>query len=468
MFAGEIYSQRRAELKKRLQGGIALFLGNEESPMNYLDNTYPFRQDSTFLYFFGLDTAGMAALIDLDGDRDMIFGNDLTIDDIVWMGTQPTVREKAARAGVSDTRPLSQLADYVSAARQKGRRVHFLPPYRAEQQLQLWKLLDIPPAEQARTASVEMIVAASELRIVKSDEEIAEIEQAVSVSTDMHVAAMRMVRPGLSEARVAARVTEIALAAGGNLGFPVIATINGQTLHNHYHGNTLRSGQLFLLDCGAETASGYCGDLSSTFPVSKKFTPRQREIYEVTQAAHKAAVAALTPGLNFREVHLAACRKIAAGLKYLGLMKGDVDEAVAAGAHAMFFPCGTGHLMGLDVHDMENMGEVHFGYQGRPKSTQFGLKSLRLARPLQPGFVLTIEPGIYFIPELIDRWRSEGKFTEFIDYDRLETYKDFSGIRNEENFLITADGARRLGKKKPQTITEVEAERKRGAANPAK
>ncbi len=465
MFAAEIYSRRRAGLKKQLQGGIALFLGNEESPMNYLDNTYHFRQDSTFLYFFGLDSAGMAALIDLDEDRDMIFGNDLTIDDIVWMGTQPTVRDKASRAGVSDTRPLSQLADTVAAARCNGRKIHFLPPYRAEQQLQLWKLLDIPPAEQARAASVEMIAAVSELRIVKSDEEIAEIERAVNVSTDMHVAAMRMVRPGLSEAQVAARVTEIALAAGGNLGFPVIATINGQTLHNHYHGNPLRSGQLFLLDCGAESSSGYCGDLSSTFPVSRKFTPRQREIYEVTLAAHKTAVSALAPGLNFREVHLTACRRIASGLKDLGLMKGDVDEAVAAGAHAMFFPCGTGHLMGLDVHDMENMGEVHFGYQGRPKSTQFGLKSLRLARPLQPGFVLTIEPGIYFIPELIDRWRAEGKFMDFIDYDRLETYKDFGGIRNEENYLITADGARRLGKKKPKTIAEVEAERVRGAAH---
>ena len=462
MLATEIYSHRRAKLKKQLKGGIALFPGNEESPMNYQDNTYHFRQDSTFLFFFGVSTAGMAALIDLDEDRDIIFANDLTIDDIVWMGTQPAVEDKAARAGVSDTRPLPQLAEYIAAARRSGRKVHFLPPYRAEQQLQLWKLLDILPAEQARAASVEMIVAVSELRIVKSEEEIAEIEQAVNVSTDMHVAAMRMVRPGLSEAQVAARVTEIALAAGGNLAFPVIATINGQTLHNHFHGNTLRSGQLFLLDCGAELASGYCGDLSSTFPVSKKFTPRQREIYEITLAAHKAAVSVLTPGLNFREVHLAACRKIAAGLNDVGLMKGDVGEAVAAGAHAMFFPCGTGHVMGLDVHDMENMGEVHFGYQGKPKSTQFGLKSLRLARPLQPGFVLTIEPGIYFIPELIDRWRTEKKFMEFIDYDRLETYKDFGGIRNEENFLITADGARRLGKKKPKTIAEVEAERRRG------
>ncbi len=462
MFTAEIYSQRRASLRKRLQGGIALFPGNEESPKNYLDNTYHFRQDSTFLYFFGLETAGMAALIDLDEDRDIIFGNDLTIDDIVWMGTQPTVKAKASRAGVSDTRPMSQLADAIAAARRSGRRVHFLPPYRAEQQLQLWKLLDILPAEQARAASLEMIVAVSELRIIKSEEEIAEIERAVNVSTDMHVAAMRMVRPGLGESQVAARVTEIALAAGGDLGFPVIATVNGQTLHNHYHGNPLRSGQLFLLDCGAETASGYCGDLSSTFPVSRKFTPRQREIYEITLAAHRTAVSALTPGLNFREVHLAACLKIAAGLKDLGLMKGDVDEAVAAGAHAMFFPCGTGHLMGLDVHDMENMGEVHIGYQGKPKSTQFGLKSLRLGRPLQPGFVLTIEPGIYFIPELIDRWRSEKKFMEFIDYERLETYKDFSGIRNEENYLITAAGARRLGKKKPKTIAEVEAERQRG------
>jgi Xaa-Pro aminopeptidase len=276
----------------------------------------------------------------------------------------------------------------------------------------------------------------------------------------MHVAAMAMVRPGLRESDIAGRVTEIALAAGGGLSFPVIATIHGETLHNHYHGNTLAPGNLFLLDCGAETAMHYAGDLSSTFPVNTSFDSRQKDVYQVVVDAHLAAVAAVKPGRPFREIHLLACRTLAEGLKGLGLMKGDLDEAVSQGAHAMFFQCGLGHMMGLDVHDMENLGEVWVGYEGLPKSTQFGLKSLRLARPLEPGFVITVEPGIYFIPELIRRWEAERRFADFICYDRLETFADFGGARIEENLLVTPDGHRILGKPRPRTIAEVEAIRR--------
>lgn len=273
----------------------------------------------------------------------------------------------------------------------------------------------------------------------------------------MHLTAMEMARPGITEAEVAAAVHRVALAADGDISFPIIATINGQTLHNHYHGNTLKSGDMFLLDAGAENAMHYAGDLSSTIPVDPTFTARQKEIYDITLKAHDAAIAALKPGFKNLDVHLLACKTIAEGLKEMGLMKGNIDDAVKEGAHALFFPCGTGHMMGLDVHDMEDLGEVYVGYEGKPKFTQFGLKSLRLARPLLPGFVLTIEPGIYFIPELIDQWKAEKKFTDFINYDRVEEYKDFGGIRNEEDFVITDDGYRLLGKPKPKTTADVEA-----------
>ncbi len=272
----------------------------------------------------------------------------------------------------------------------------------------------------------------------------------------MHLASMKMLRPGMREAEIAAEMERIALASGGSISFPVIATINGQTLHNHYHGNIAKCGQLFLLDCGAETEMGYAGDMSSTFPVEKKFTTRQKEIYQVSLDAHEAAIGMLKPGIPFKEVYFESCRTILRGMGELGFFKGDVDEAVAEGVHGMFFPCGLGHMMGLDVHDMEDLGEQYVGYDNEPKSTQFGIKSLRLARKLEPGFVLTIEPGIYFIPDLIDKWRSEKKFTDFLNYDKLETYKDFGGCRNEEDFLITGNGARLLGKPIPKTVAEVE------------
>jgi Xaa-Pro aminopeptidase len=459
MFAAGTYADRRARLAATVQSGVLLFVGNGESPMNYTDNAYPFRQDSTWLYYFGIDQPGLTAVIDIDAQQTTVFGDDLTLDAIVWTGPQPTFAELAAAAGVASSAPAGALADVLGKARSGGRAIHYLPPYRDEHRLALSGLLGIPAGQADAGASLPFIRAVVDMRNHKTEEEVVEIERAVDTSVDMHVAAMAMVRPGLRESDIAARVTDIALAAGGGLSFPVIATIHGETLHNHYHGNTLAPGRLFLLDCGAETAMGYAGDLSSTFPVDTTFDSRQKDVYQVVLDAHFAAVAAVKPGRPFREIHVLACRTLAEGLKGLGLMQGDLDDAVAQGAHAMFFQCGLGHMMGLDVHDMENLGEVWVGYEGQPKSAQFGLKSLRLARPLEPGFVITVEPGIYFIPELIRRWKAEARFTEFIRYDRLEAYADFGGARIEENLLVTADGHRILGKRRPRTIEEVEAVR---------
>lgn len=449
------YAERRSRLKAQIPAGILLLLGNEESPMNYADNAFPFRQDSTFLYFTGVDRPGFAAILDLDEDRATLFGDDCSLDDIVWMGAQPLARDLADAAGIANTAPAAALKEHLCRAQASGRPVHLLPPYRAEHRLRLLEGL----GTRAPQPSAAFVRAVAELRIRKSPAEIEEIERAVDTSVRMHLEAMAMARPGMREAEIMGRVTEIALAAGGGLSFPVIATVRGGVLHNHHYGNTLESGQLFLLDAGAETAGHYAGDLSSTFPVDRAFTARQRDIHDLVLKAFLAAEGALRPGIDFKEVHLLACRTLAVGLKDLGLMKGDVEDAVDQGAHALFFPCGLGHLMGLDVHDMENLGEGLVGYEGRPRSTQFGLKSLRLARELQEGFVLTVEPGIYFMAELTERWHAEGRFTDFIDYGALEAYADFGGLRIEEDFLVTASGARRLGPPKPRTAPEIEAVR---------
>lgn len=455
MFSTDTYKNRRAALKRNVGSGLMLFFGNEECGMSYEDNTYHFKQDSSFLYFFGLDYAGLAAIIDVDEDREIIFGNELTIDDIVWMGTQPTLHEKAHRVGISEVRPTSELKDYLDAAASKGQAIHYLPVYRAEHRLKLQNLLGIHPG--AEQPSVRFIKGIVNLRNYKTAEEIIELEKACDVTADMHIEAIRTVKVGMHEYEVAAALEAVAQANGCRISFPTITTVNGQTLHNHYHGNLINEGDMVLIDAGAETEMGYCGDMSSTVCAGKTFTTRQKEVYDIQVASHLAAVNALKPGIPFKDVYELSCRVICEGMKSLGLMKGDPAEAVAAGAHAMFFPCGLGHMMGMDVHDMENLGEVWVGYDGQPKSTQFGRKSLRLARPLEPGFVLTIEPGIYFIPELIDLWKSENRFTDFICYDKLEPYRDFTGLRNEEDYLITEKGARRLGKKIPLTTEEVEA-----------
>ncbi len=462
MFAKDTYIQRREKLRKTVGSGIILLLGNDESPMNYTDNPFRFRQDSTFLYFFGLDKPNLAGMLDCESGEDWIYGNDLTVEDFVWMGPQPALAEQATQVGVKRTASVSSLVALLGKAANTGRTIHFLPQYRSENKIKLFEWLGLLPAEQQDASSVELIIAVVNQRNYKTSEEVEEIRKAVDVTVDMHTLAMRMAKPGVTEAQIAAAVNEVAEATGGRISFPIIATINGQTLHNHYHGNTLKEGDMFLLDAGAETIMGYGGDLSSTVPVSGKFTERQRDIYNICLASHNRSIDMLKPGIPFKDVYFESARVIVNGLKDLGLMKGNTEDALVKGAHALFFPCGLGHMMGLDIHDMENLGEVYVGYGGEPKSTQFGLKSLRLGRKLEPGFVLTIEPGIYFIPELIDQWKSTNHNADYLNFNKIEEYRNFGGLRNEEDFLITETGYELLGKPKPKTIDDVEAEWAKG------
>ena len=457
MFSKQTYTERRKKLAAALPGGLILLPGNEESPMNYTDNTYHFRQDSTFLYYFGLDQASLTGVIDADTGESLLFGDELTVEMIVWTGVLPKLASLAEQVGADQVRPSSGIGSFLSEAMAAGRNIQYLNPYRSDVLLKISSWLDIPHQQVAASSSLDLTRAIVAQREIKSEEEIAELDRAVEISADMHLAAMRYAKPGMRESEVAAKVAEVALAANGNLSFPIIATINGQTLHNHYHGNTIQRGDLFLLDAGAETENHYAGDLSSTFPVDRRFTPLQKEIYQLSLDAHMAAVSMLQPGTAFKEVHLTACRTIFEGLKSFGLTRGDADEAVEAGAHALFFPCGTGHMMGLDVHDMENLGEQWVGYDGVPKSTQFGLKSLRLGKELRAGHVVTVEPGIYFIPELIEQWKAEDHLSPFLNYSEIDKFKDFGGLRNEEDFVITPEGSRRLGKALPLTIEGVEA-----------
>lgn len=456
MFEAKTYQERRKKLKETLGSGILLFMGNEESPMNYLDNVYHFRQDSSFLYFWGMDFPSLAAVIDIDEDKEILFGDELSIDMIVWMGTQPTLKERAGKAGIREVSPASSLAEFLR--KNKNRKIHFLPPYRPENKIKLHRLLDLPIEKIEENKSVDFIKAVVAQREIKSEEEIKELDKAASISADMHIAAMQMARPGMKESEVAARMQQVAVSSGGQLSFPIICTINGQTLHNHYHGNTIGENDLLLIDAGAETDTHYAGDLSHTFPINKKFTQKQKEIYQIALDAHNAAVDILRPGIRMLDVHFTAARTIANGMKNLGLMKGDIDEAVQLGAHALFFQCGTGHMMGLDVHDMEDLGEQFVGYDEvlKKETKLFGLKSLRLGKELKTGFVLTIEPGIYFIPELIDMWKAEKRFSDFINYGRVEEYKNWGGCRSEEDFVITGEGKRLLGKDVPKTIEAVE------------
>lgn len=458
MFSKEIYIQRRQRLKKDVGSGIILLLGNEDTGMNYKDNCYPFRQDSSFLYFIGLDKPSLAVVINIDEDKEIIFGNDPTIDDIVWMGTQPTVKELAAPTGITTVMPVKELKTIIQKAITAGQAIHFLPPYRSENFIRLNDLLNILIDAIKEKASITLIKAVVEQRAIKSAEEVTEINKAVNTSNEMHLAAMRHTKEGLTEMQVAGIVQGVAIGAGGNISYPIIYTVDGQTLHNHPTSRVLKKGELVLCDAGAETAMHYAGDLTRTFPVGKKFTPVQKEVYDIVLKAEEAAAKALAPGKLFRDIHFLAAEHLVDGLKQMGLMKGDAKEAVQQGAHALFFPCGLGHMMGLDVHDMEDLGEQYVGYTNDlKKSTVFGLKSLRLGRALEPGFVLTVEPGIYFIPELIDLWEGQKKFTDFINYDKLAPFRNFGGARVEENFLITEKGAQLLGEPLIKTTGEIEA-----------
>jgi Xaa-Pro aminopeptidase len=457
MFEKEVYINRRKQLKNKIKKGVAIFPGNLESPMNYAANTYRFRQDSSFLYFFGLDFPGLAGVVDFDSGEDRLFGNDVDIEDIIWMGPQVTIQENAAKVGVTKTAPLKKLNDYISDKIQQGVTVHFLPPYRAENKLWLEDLLELPASRLAGHASVELIKAVIELRSIKETSEIEEIKRACITGYNMHVTAMKMAKPGVWEQEIAGTIEGIAAAGGGMVSFPVILSQNGETLHNHDHSQVLEKGRLMLVDAGAESLLHYASDFTRTIPVGGKFSKKQREIYEIVLAANNKATKLIKPGVTYFSVHLAACEVIAAGLKDLGLMKGDVKEAVQNGAHALFFPHGLGHMMGLDVHDMEDLGQIYVGYdeETRP-SDQFGTAALRLGRRLQEGFVLTNEPGIYFIPALIDQWQKEKTNADFINFDEVNKYRNFGGIRLEDDILVTAKGSEILGKRVPVNPDEVE------------
>ncbi len=457
MFKSEVYARRREELHKKVKSGIALFIGNAEAPMNYPDNTYHFRQDSDFLYYFGLDLPGIAGLMDFDSGKDRIFGNDYDMDDIIWMGPQPTIRDLAQKCVISDTASMLKLEETVKDALAKKRKIHFLPPYRGETKMTLGRLLKENPCQMKTKASVDLIKAVISMRSIKEKVEIDEIEKAVEIAYEMHVTAMKMCRPGVKEQDIFGMIEGIALSKGGGPSFPVILSINGQTLHNHSHGNILTKGKMMVTDAGAETNLHYASDITRSTPVGGKFNEKQKDIYEIVLKANVEAIKATKPGMSNRDLHFMACRIIVSEMKDLGLMKGDVDEAVAAGAHALFMPHGLGHMMGLDVHDMEALGENFVGYNDEVKrSDQFGTAFLRFALPYKPGHVFTVEPGCYFIPELIEKWKSEEKFKEFLNYNKIESYMSTGGIRIEDNVLITDKGHKVLGKPIPKTVKEIE------------
>ncbi len=456
MFSKETYINRRNALKTKVNSGLILIPGNEESSMSYPANTYHFRQDSNFLYFFGLNHPHFIGLIDIDNNIDYLFGDDVEIDDIIWMGPQPSIKSLAEQVGINHTDKYNAIYDLVRNAVSKGRKIHFLPTYRGEQKLFYQDLLGIHPNLLTHFYSTELIKAVVELRSVKDPNEINEIEKAIEIGYEMHTTAMRMCKPGVMESDIAGVIEGIAIARGSMVSFPVILSQNGETLHNHYHDKKLESGRLMLTDAGAETAMNYCSDFTRTIPVSGKFTQQQQEIYQIVLDANMRTIEISAPNIRYLDVHLEAAKVIASGLKSIGLMKGNVDDAVIQGAHALFFPHGLGHMMGMDVHDMEGLGENFVGYdESIQRSSQFGTAYLRLAKKLKPGYVFTDEPGIYFIPALIDLWKKENKFTDFINYNRLDAYRSFGGIRIEDDLLVTETGCRVLGKPIPKTVDEI-------------
>ena len=458
MFNREIYIERRRKLATSVKSGILLFLGNSEVGFNYPSNTYTFRQDSSFLYFFGLDEPDLAAIIDAESGEEIIFGNDVTMDDVIWMGPQPKMSDKAAHVGVSKVMAADYLEEYLKKAVKSGRKIHFLPPYRDANKIFLNNILGIPFSEMKAQASIEFIKGVVTLREIKQDVEIAEMEDASNIGYTMHYTAMKMLREGMIEQELVGVMEGISHSQGPMTSFPIILSQNGETLHNHTHHQILTNGRLLVIDAGAENRNHYASDFTRTLPVSGKFTQQQQDIYTIVSQANNLAIGMVKPGISYREVHKAALRLMAQGLKNVGLMKGDIDEAVEQGAVALFMPHGLGHQLGLDVHDMEDLGENYVGYDDKyVRSTQFGLASLRMGKELKKGHVITVEPGCYFIPALIDKWRSEGINKVFINYKALESYYSFGGIRLEDNVLVTERSCRLLGSGRlPVTVEEVE------------
>lgn len=461
MFEPEVYAERRARLADSIGGGLILLPGNRLSPMNYPDNTYGFRQDGSFRYYFGIDLPGLAGTIDADTAEATLFGAEATLDDVVWMGPQPSLIDLAASAGVHGSMPIGEVEGRLAAAHGADRPIHFLPQYRPENRITLQAALRIPADATDDHASRALMQAVVDQRLVKTDAEVAEMERAVEIARNMHEYAMRLVRPGLVEREVAGLVRGIALSAGGDISFPIIFSVRGEVLHNHSWNNTMAEGRLVVHDSGAQAPSGYCSDITRTLPVSGRFTSRQRDVYQAVLRAQLAAIEAVRPGVAFRDVHLVAARELATAFVDLGLLRGDPEEIVAAGAHALLFPHGLGHMIGLDVHDGEAISEEMVGYgDGYERSEQFGLSALRLARELEAGWVVTVEPGVYFIPPLIDEWRAAKRHERFIDYEALGDWRDFGGIRIEDDVLVTDEGHRVLGPpiaKRPDDIEAVMA-----------
>ena len=454
MFKKETYMARREQLRKDMGHGLIIIPGNHEAPCNYKDNTYWFRQDSTFLYFFGLQREDMVGVIDCESGKDYIFANDYDIDDIIWTGPLPSVKELAASVGVSHTGNMKALRKMLDGCHSA---FHYLPPYRADIRADLSEWLGINYAAVNRYASQQLILACVKQRSIKSAEEIREIERAIATAYNMHVGAMKMAMPGRYEYELAGFMEGEAWKGNGPVSFPVIMTIHGETLHNHGHNNKLVKGRMLVMDAGCETPMNYCSDITRSVPVGGKFDARQKAIYEIVLSANLEAAAVTRPGITYKEVHQAASRKLAEGYKGLGILKGNVDDIVESGAHSLLMPHGLGHMMGLDVHDMENYGQINVGYDDETRpSEQFGLGSLRCGRRLQPGFVITDEPGCYFIPALIDQWTAQGKCKDFINYRELDKWRDFGGIRIEDDVLVTKTGARILGKPIPKTVKEIE------------
>lgn len=461
MFNKDTYIRRRDELKKLVKSGIIILFGNNESPCNFPNNGYhPFRQDSSFLYYFGQNRDGLVGVIDVDNDTETLVGNDIDIEDIVWFGSVDSVSDMAAQVGISQTAPMKSLKTICNEAMRQHRTIHFLPPYRYDIKLQIFDLLGIHPVQQKESASMTLIQAVVKMRSTKEEQEIEELERAAVIGYKMHTTAMRLTKPGVTEKFVGGQVDGIANSHGAMVSFPTIFTQHGEIMHGSPSMAILESGRLALCDAGAETINNYCSDNTRTMPVNGKFTQKQLEIYSIVEACHDYALEVAKPGVKYADVHFAVCRLMTERLKELGLMKGDVDEAVAAGVHAMFLPHGLGHMMGMDVHDMEALDQINVGFdeEARPNLEQFGTNCLRMGRRLQEGFVVTDEPGIYFIPALIDSWKASGHCKEFLNFDKLESYKDFGGIRIEDDVLITKDGCRFLGKDRiPYHPKDIEA-----------
>ncbi|SDH23477.1 Xaa-Pro aminopeptidase [Prevotella communis] len=448
MFEKETYIRRRAQLKKLVGEGVVVLFGNNESPANYPANGYaPFRQDSSFLYYFGQHRDGLVGVIDIDNDEEWLFGDDIDVEDIVWMGYTPSVADLAAEVGVSKTAPMAQLK--VLCDKANGRAIHFLPPYRFDTKIQIMDLLGIHPSLQKEKASLALIKAVVKMRATKEPQEIEAIEKACDVGYAMHTTAQLLIKPGVTERFIGGQVDGIARSLAQGVSFATIFSQHGEIMHGNPSDAPLEDGRLVLCDAGCEL-NDYCSDNTRTMPVNGKFTQRQLEIYSIVEACHDYVLEVAKPGVKYADVHFAVCRLMTDRLKELGLMKGDTEEAVRAGAHAMFLPHGLGHMMGMDVHDMEGLGQIYVGFdeETRPNLEQFGTNCLRMGRKLEPGFVVTDEPGIYFIPHLIDLWKKEGHCKEFLNFDLLETYKDFGGIRIEDDLLITEDGCRFMGSKR--------------------